>query len=247
MKRFGYLVSIAICCVCIFMVGCSEISGTKVRDDAPQEGWRYEVDGASNAESIPDATYEDYEHHSSAPPEGLRYAVAGVPKAEDFSGSAYEDYEHHFLPVSSATYHHGGIAEDISPDDPRLIRLLNFLAYSEEISASFILQSYVEGDAIRNYLSSDARMLEINFDYDGTSSSYLSTYKILICGHTYLTFIDTQKSSWVLGEGEFAEQRYPYNEMLFDQVMIGALPEDVLYENTWGGPNWLDILTYCGF
>ena len=189
----------------------------------------------------------DVEAQDNVPQEGLRYEVDGVPKAEAFSDSAYEDYEHHFLPVSSAVYHHDGVDEEITPHDPRLIRLLNFLAYSEEIHASSIRQGYVEGDEIHDYLTTDARMLEINFDYDGTSSSFLSTYKILICGSTYLMFIDTQKSSWALGDGDFAEQRYPYDELLCEQVMSGALPEDVLYEKTWDGTNWLDILTYCGF
>lgn len=182
-------------------------------------------------------------------PNGLKYAVEGLPSIDRFSNSEYEDYSHHFSPAISAVYFHGDQQEVIDAADPRLIRLLNFLAYSEETNYSAWLQGYLEEEDINRYISSDVPRLEVVFDRSNHADGHILsiTPKILICGHTCLLFVDTERASWPLDKGLYAEQYYPYFELLNEMVISGQLEDDVLYKNELENDSWLDLLTYAGF
>lgn len=171
-----------------------------------------------------------------------------LPCVELFYPDCYDaDENYRFADVDYVIYHHDGIGEQIAEDDPRLIILLNFLANSDAQGLSAMRQGYVEEAEINACLGTNAPMLEIRFK-DWSNDTYLSDYTgVLICGKQYLAFIDTEKPTWVLGEGLYAEQIFPYDSLLMDAYENGVVEEDVIFENEWGQKTWLDILRYVGF
>lgn len=167
----------------------------------------------------------------------------GLPAVESFSDTEYEDYQYHFRPVQKAVYKHDGIEETIAADDPRLIRLLNFLAYSENQMLSIWLQGCVEEAEINTYLASDAPMLDVAFVMEGEpkNDTLGDTPRILVCGDSYLLFI--QDGITNNGEkGLVAERYWPYASTIEWTSETG----NVSLEG-WGTGYWMDILEYAGF
>jgi hypothetical protein len=175
--------------------------------------------------------------------------VEGLPSINNFSDSEYENYTYHFSSIESAVYLCGSQKESIDINDSRLIRLLNFLAYSEESGYSSWLQGYVEESEISQYQECKSPMLEIVFDNSTRTDDHVfsTTPKMLICGHTCLLFVDTERPEWPLEKGVYADQLFPYFELLEEMVISGELEDAVLYQNEWGGNNWIDLLAYAGF
>lgn len=182
-------------------------------------------------------------------PEGLQQTINGLPDIDSFSSSEYEDYQHIFPPIDYALLYRDGVEVEIKSDDPRLFCLLNFLANSENESLSAWRQGYVGETEIEEYLNSQYPMLEIYFSDDKRENDdgVFSTTKILICGHSYLIFVDTARGSWTLGEGMYAEQCFPYMALLEPMIDSGAIEKEVLYHNEWGDQSWIDLLVYAGF
>ena len=165
-----------------------------------------------------------------------------LPNITMFSETEYENYKTHFSPIKSASYRCNGTVEEISADDPRLLRLLNFIAYSSENAMDVWRQGYVFEDEVNSCLSTDYPMIEINFyNEKGRSGSAIGdTPKIIICGDSYLAFVDSTLENNGL-EGVFAEQFWPYGELV-----TGTNDTDFQIEN-WGLKYWLNILEYAGF
>ena len=165
-----------------------------------------------------------------------------LPDIKIFSETEYENYKTHFSPVKSASYRCNGTVEEISADDPRLLRLLNFIAYSSENLMDVWRQGYVLEDEINGCLSTVYPMLEINFYNDnGRSGSVIGdTPKIVVCGDSYLAFVDSKLENNGI-EGVFAEQYWPYGE-------FASNPDKTNFSTDgWGAKSWLNILEYAGF
>lgn len=170
------------------------------------------------------------------------FITTELPKITDFSEVEYENYETHFSPVKSAFYRYSDIDEIIANDDPRLLQLLNFIAYSSENTLDVWRQGYVLEDELNNYMSADYPMLEITFFNErGHSGSVIGdTPKIVICGDYYLAFADpTIKNNGM--NGVFAEQVFPYGELATDNNFTDVST------NRLDSNCWLNILEYTGF
>lgn len=151
-------------------------------------------------------------------------------------------YQACFAPVEGAVLYVDGVPQKINVDDPRLIRVLNFLAHAKETMQYSWTQGFVYEEEINQYYSSDATMLEVTFAVDAVSdqSIHRDTPKILISGDTYILFVDSKTMNNGIEEIH-AERHWPYEELA---------PEGATQSNTdlsWGGDYWLDILEYCGF
>lgn len=183
-------------------------------------------------------------------PEGLYYYVPSLPKIEDFSGTEYEDYEYPFASVESAVLKHNGTETEISPDDPRIIRLLNFIMYGEQDGQTHWRQGYVFEDEINEYISSNAPMLVVNFNNTPSNNVVEATPKIIISGNQYFIFKDEDSLNF-FGEKVIAEQLFAY-EGLFqkeaEQPIVDKL-EKISWEEQWSNPDyyWLDLIEYAGF
>ena len=150
-------------------------------------------------------------------------------------------YETAFAPLESATLYVNGAQQEIALDDPRLIRVLNLLAHSANTKQTGFLYSVVREEKILTYYSSNAMMLEITFTVDPANTHVYKGYpKLLICGDTFLGFIDPNIVNYGLDEMH-AERYWPYAKVAPDQTLRSA------HDMSWGGDYWLDILEYCGF
>ena len=142
-------------------------------------------------------------------------------------------YEQYFAPVVSATLYVGRDQQQIQPDDPRILRLLNFLAYSADTMQDSWTRGVYSEEEIALYYSSGATMLEVTFAADSEDwSQNHCVPKILVCGDTYLLY---------LRNGKTAERHWPYAKQAPESAQKSDTDVD------WGGEYWLDILEYCGF
>lgn len=182
-------------------------------------------------------------------PDGLQFYVENLPAITDFSGAEYGDYKYHFPPVTEAVFYHDGMEESIAPNDPRLIRLLNFFAYSESEMCSAWRQGFVYNDEIEQNLSVDVPMLEVSFDNTGCpdSSAISDAYRIMICGNEYLIFLEPGTYSSEIEEGQLALEHFPYMSLILEMCDEGKLDESAYRSNGWGKENWIDLLVYAGF
>lgn len=176
-------------------------------------------------------------------PNGLYYNVKQLPDINSFSSTEYEAYRFQFSPVESAIFRCGDTEYPISPNDPRLIQLLNFLAYSEEKMFSTWLQGHVTKSEQAEMLSNEAPMLEINFRVQEDHKGYVhaNALKAIICGDSYLLYTD----SHIKDNPEYADylvDRYwPYGSLIVE------LNIDMLSYDGWGAGYWIDLVTYAGF
>ena len=177
---------------------------------------------------------------------GLSFPVIGMPAADVFSATMYEDYNI-FPEVSSAKLIDNGRTEEIMSNDLRVVRLLNALSYSLKDDLTWIRQGYVEEAEISDYLVKSNRYLEISFHPgDSASNNHIArTGKIIVCGHSYLVFLDQSLLGWV-ADGDIAEQHWPYTELVSRMIQKGELREDVLTFQ-WEKDCWIDLLEFAGF
>ena len=172
-------------------------------------------------------------------PAGLKYNVAALPEMSDFADTEYEDYAFQFSPVQSAVLKIGDQEIPIAPDDPRLIRLLNFLAYGFSEGHTEWLQGLVPEDEINSYLTCDDRMLDVTFYQEGShdNSTHNTTNRMILCGDSYLLFTGLDLDGNICGE-----RFWPY----------AGLPKvrndsTSFYADEWGNNFWIDLLAYAGF
>ena len=163
----------------------------------------------------------------------------GLPKLESFSDEQYEEYALVFPPVVSATYRCGGQETEIEVNDPRVVRLLNFIAYSWERELTYYRHGYVENDELMQILNKDIPMLKIVFDnepFQSEEDCVANVPEILILEDIFLLYPyhdyeNNPEESW-------AEEYYPYGALVVDAYMEGSV--DSIEQG-------FSILEYTGF
>ena len=188
-----------------------------------------------------------YCKNASKLPVGLQFEVEGLPNIDEFSDTTFVDYKFHFpTSIESAVFLHNGITETISTDDPRLIQLLNFIAYGSSEGFTPFLKGYVYEDEILSCLAAKDPMLEITFNVSDTpgNSTLEKTPQIIICGDSFLAMRDTTDPKWVLGDGMFADRYWPYG-CLVEHLYVQN--SNVISYDGWGNTYWIDLLEYSGF
>ena len=90
--------------------------------------------------------------------------------------------------VESAILYQNGTQHEISPDDPRLIFVINFLAYSGTTRQDSYTQGTIDEEKVARYYSSEVPMLEITFTVDPNNTDYglRRVPKILVGGDSFL-------------------------------------------------------------
>ena len=171
-------------------------------------------------------------------PDGVYCPVNGLPSLADFSSSNYETFAQHFSTVKSAIYKYNGTENHVSPDDPRLISLLNFLAFSYKQGLTAWRQGYVPEDEIASYLTTKEPMLEITFHSNNISEA---TSQIIICGDSYLVIKNTET------DGQRCERCWPYGELIMEKITSGEADISMISYEGWGTNYWIDLLEYAGF
>ena len=168
----------------------------------------------------------------------------GVPPIDTFSSNKYEPYKYQFSSVDKAVLKLNGAEHPISADDPRLIRLLNAIAYSMSEMSDQLLHHYIEGEELQQCLSIDAPMLEITFRNDGTGSGLKDVPCIIVCEGSYLKFIaDEDKPTGVTAP--LAEMRFPFAEIVAKAIYEQQAELSISEE--WGAKSFIDLIEYAGF
>lgn len=185
--------------------------------------------------------FERNESPSAAQRPGLNAAVADLPELQSFSDHAYEHYEYQFAPVDQALLFHDGTVEEIAPDDPRLFRLLNFIAASESENSNWLRQGYVEKTEIEQRCENSSYM-EVYFQSpDVPEDTVLGDVpKILIVGAAFLVYQN---------DGHI-EEHWPYMELYSDLMEQGVVTDEQFsaeFDLDNSGKPWLDLLVYAGF
>lgn len=157
-----------------------------------------------------------------------------------------------FPPIESAIFVHNGQTETLDKDDPRLFRLLNALSYSYEMSYTYWLQGFVEEDEFLSFINSGCPMLDIRFcleDAPPYKTEFADTPRAIISANCYLLLVDTTKSSWMPDGSIYANQHFPFGELLINYYR-DSFPEverEAVGDLGWGDSKWIDLLAYAGF
>lgn len=168
----------------------------------------------------------------------LAAALAGCTPADPLAElhipkSGYED---RFPSVESATLYADGQAQTIAADDPRLVRVLNFLDFAADEMLDEYTQGVVYGETISACYTSGAAVLEVVFAVENDGDCP----KILVSGDSYLLFMDPASYPYAATVGDCAERHWPYRSLAPKGANTSGTGD-------WGGDYWLDILEYCGF
>ena len=182
-------------------------------------------------------------------PQGLKYDVANFPAWEDFSDTRYESYADEFAEIETVIYKYNGTAKSIEANDPRVIRLLNFLAYSNKNMLSTWEQGYVSQERVEAYMGADSPMLEITFEKDETFDPdvYADLQKIVICGDSYLRFSKIRADTESANDDMRVERYFPYGELIMSYSTEEHEYKNLLSYDGWGSGDWIDLPEYAGF
>ena len=179
----------------------------------------------------------------TTPVPGLRYEVAGVPRIDSFSGEKMES-EDPFPSVETAVYIDGSTEQRIEPNDPRLIRLLNFLLYSKDMGLSAWAQGYLDEQEISELQIPNFCRLEVTFSAPSTGASVNErTWKIIIFGDGYLQYSHGGPTP----DWEAVEHYCPYVSLVMDLVAKNELPKEAISTFGLGTDYWIDLVKYAGF
>ena len=150
-------------------------------------------------------------------------------------------YLQYFSPVKSAVLYVNGTQQQIAADDPRLIRLLDFLAYSADSRMGTLTQGVFSQSEMDQYDFQNAPVLEVTFAADAADKTgYRNSPRILVSGDTYFLYMNPETYGGG-GQELCAERHWPYSKLAPE----GA--ERSNYDLSLGGDYWLDILKHCGF
>lgn len=177
---------------------------------------------------------------------------APLPSIDTFSATEYTETKYMFPKIKSAVYFHDGVSESLSPDDPRLIRLLNSLSFSYEQGYTSWRRGQVEEPEFLEYINSGFHMLDISFETTDSQEHYnefSDTPRVIVSANRYLLLVDATKSSWMPDDSIYANEHFPYASLLgeyYSHLSEAEIGE--MYGNIdWGNNKWIDLLAYAGF
>ena len=178
-------------------------------------------------------------------PKGLNYEIENLPVLSELSGERYEFYDYQFSPVASAVYRCGETEIQIDRQDPRLLRLLNFLACSESRFKSSWSSDYLPEEELRGYYNSTEPMLEVVFNNEGSAEwdKLSSACRMVICGDSFVAFYGDSEA-WDISGTLYGKRSWPYAKLVSAQAPDQA--ESLLSSQAWGSGHWIDLLTFAG-
>lgn len=173
---------------------------------------------------------------------GLAYPIKGVPGIESFSDSEDESLRIHFPPIESAQLQTEEGVRELSVEDPRLIRLVNFLDGSVfDMSLTVWRQGYVDAAAMQSIDEAKRPLLKVRFKQWEDNSGRESTSEIWVYSDCCLLMVDSNRPGYSWATQPLAEQAFPYKALFMAAKRSGAIADNVSDEG------WLDLLAYAGF
>ena len=171
-----------------------------------------------------------------------------VPDIQTFSGSDYEAFEFHFPPVDYALFYHDDTVDTISPEDPKLIRLLNFIAFSSSNSLSWVRQGYIPEDEMVRHYDHWSR-IEVFFrsvspsEDEGLAEDphVILTPRIIIAKNVVFEYASNNTD---------IDEYWPYLAIYWSKAENGEISkeafENEMYGETIEAP-WIDLIKLSGF
>ena len=149
MKKLSRLFVIAVCV--IFTAGCAVAQ--------PSEVVAPELTGHILTEGQPDTPFAAEELYKE------------LPDISSFSGEHIMSFQYAFPSIISSTLVRKGTAEAVLPEDPELIRLLNYILYSENEGYSTIVQGLLSQEDIQWHYDSYDDYLILEFALNESEES----------------------------------------------------------------------------
>lgn len=133
-----------------------------------------------------------------------------LPVFSDFSGSVIDDSSLTFPTPQGAVLSVNGKTEEISPSDPRLIRLLNYILFSENEQLSGVTTGLLSEEDIQAYYDKCSVWLEVSFPANENRCFVPNLSEMVIFPNVYLLF-GSQANT-----GAYVEEHFPYAALLQD-------------------------------
>ncbi len=165
-----------------------------------------------------------------------------LPPLQDFSSKEYQVYAEMFPPVQEAVFKANGTESKVAKDDPRLIQLINLLAFSWDWEFDAYTQGRITDSEITKTLSKDVPVLEITFREDAVPPegvSYFSAKEMVICSNAYMLIGSEQAVCEQYNTTRYADLRFPY----YQQISVHTDTSQMF----WGNAQWIDMLKETGF
>ena len=153
-------------------------------------------------------------------------AVTSIPPASDFSDEKFEARLNPIVRIKSVTLYKNGEVTEFAPDDPKIIRLINFISYPEEdLYLSYEMDGCWKDEEIAQKRTESFRMeieVENSDEYGNHMFSCFKSeqfdrlviFKDEVLEYSYQE-VDKNVELWVaeLGANRFAESYSPYAEL----------------------------------
>ena len=130
-----------------------------------------------------------------------KYTGPTYPPPDSFSSAEYSPaYKQLYSAVSSASLYKSGVPHELATDDPRLIRLMNVIAYAIETGQYGRVLGLATMDEVAQAVHDTPCMVEVIFE---EMDEFSGTYKLIIVGdwiyryihpdfHSYSSYLDEQ-------------------------------------------------------
>jgi len=141
---------------------------------------------------------------------------------EDFSENEFETNKYMFSEISAVTLYQNGTAQPLETNDPRIIRLLNFLSFVVSSGEMISLQGHPDAEWMET-MTSYENYLEIDFntDYMREHSSDIKACVKLIVNKSWCTCVYLVDDSTELGiayePGKQAMSFNPYPHVRWEE------------------------------
>ncbi len=167
------------------------------------------------------------------------YSEIGLPDIKDFSDTAYEDYGRTFPSVAYAVLSFDEQEEEIAADDPRLMRLLNYILYSEAEDSAAWTHGLLTQEDVQKYRDSYVAYLTVVFSV--SKDLFVPNLReIIIFPDRYLLVGSNDEID------DYVQENFPY-EMYYVNYLRQTGVADWQEEINNPEQPWIDLLEIGGF
>lgn len=157
-----------------------------------------------------------------------------VPNLDVLSDTSFNGNTYFNKHYDRILFHDGNTTQEIKSNDPRLIRMLNFIGFAMENNDFSMTQGQVSEDYYHWKLE-DNKYFELTVnEYDIKSYPYYSKYIINNCGFMAIRTDDGVIDAYPEEDIPYAIWYEPYSSILFSSPDM----------NSFNGKN---LLSYCGY
>ena len=154
-----------------------------------------------------------------------------IPSASDFSDEKLEARLNPIVRLKSATLYKNGTVTEFAPDDPKIIRLINFISYpdADMLISEFLYIGFWDDEYIAKKRTESFRMeIEVENDNEYGNHMYYSFQSeqfetLVIFGNEVLEYSsEVDNSSWLRdhdGCTRCAESYWPYSEFGYFNIL----------------------------